>query len=239
MYVTAHAWERALHYYEAALETAGSVKDMLQLAKTYHGLATVYQRMNQPARARQHFEKALALYSIESDLSAVYRVENDVGELLMRLGNLDAAEDHLRKALAGSEELGIDRRGRGYVLANLAELSLKQSEPGRAKEYLAQAQEVGQATGEHIVLANVAMIRGELEERSGSHGTADISFQAAIDLLSRLKMPDRLRDCHIKYAEILEARGSLQAALKHWKAAAKTAPFPDAPSVQAVEDSVG
>lgn len=98
MYVVAHSWAQAVRHYQAAVDAASGIRDLLQLAKTHHGLGTAYQRMMQPAMARQHFDKALALYSIEADSSAVYRVENDLGYLLLREGQLESAEQHLNSA---------------------------------------------------------------------------------------------------------------------------------------------
>src|SRR5258706_12571531 len=111
MYVVAHSWLTAVRYYKAAATAASGVKDLQQMAKMNHGLGRAYQSMQQPGTARQHYDKALNLYSIESDLSAVYRVELDLGDLLLQQGQLDAAEQHLLKALAGSTDLNMDRRG--------------------------------------------------------------------------------------------------------------------------------
>src|SRR5260370_16912195 len=110
MYVVAHSWATAIRYYEAAAAAASGVKDLLQLAKMHHGLGNAYQTMRQPGTARQHYDKALTLYSIESDLSAVYRVEIDLGDLLLQQGQLDAAEQHLLNALPRSTDLNIDRQ---------------------------------------------------------------------------------------------------------------------------------
>ncbi len=221
MYVVAHAWGQAMQYYESAVKSAGAVKDLLQLAKTHHGLGTVYQRMRQPVRARQHFDKALTLYSIESDLSATYRVENDLGELLLRQGQLDSAETHLRTALGGSTELGIDRRGRGYILANLGEISLQKGQTEEAIRYLGEALEIGEVLGEKPVISNAHMLLGRMEEQRGGHLEADQHFDAAIRVLEELVTPDRLRECHMEYAELLDKRGDLAGAARHWKTAAQ------------------
>jgi len=221
MYVSAHSWSQAMRYYEAALEAAGSVKDILQLAKTHHGLGTVYQRMNQPVRASQHFDRALALYSIESDLSAVYRVENDMGELLLREGNLESAEVRLHNALLGSDQLGIDRKVRGYVMGNLAEVSMRKGDRSQAVEYLRQALEAGESTGDEVVIANAHMLRGDLEEANHDRAAADHNFAAAIQILQYLKIPDRLREAQMHVAEVLEARGDMTGAARHWRAAAE------------------
>jgi tetratricopeptide (TPR) repeat protein len=221
MYVTAHSWVTAIRYYEAAAAAAAGVKDLLQLAKMHHGLGRAYQCTLQPATARQHYDKAIMLYSIESDLSAVYRVELDLGDLLLQQGQLDSAEQHLLKALEGSHELNIDRRGRGFILANLGEVHLRRGDMTRAREYLEQALDLAEAIPERIVIANTQVLLGQLEERDGHLALADEHLGAAIRILEPMGMPDRLRDAHVAYAELLEARQDMSAAYQQWKRAAE------------------
>lgn len=221
MYVVANAWAQAIGTYEAAVIAANGVKDLLQLAKMHHGLGVAYQRMQQPAKARQHLDRALALYSIESDLSAVYRVENDLGDLLLHQGHLDSAEEHLRTALIGTTELQIDRRGRGYILIGLGEVNLRRGQLEAARRHLSEAWEAGNAVGERVVLAAVHQLLGELEAQQSNGQLADENFESAIRILEGLEMPDRLRDCHMKYAESLYARGNISSAALHWKSAAE------------------
>lgn len=221
MYVVARSWALAINHYEAAAEAANAVKDLLQLAKMHHGLGVAYTQLQRPTLAREHYEKALALYSIESDLSAVYRVQNDIGNLLMHEGQLDSAEQHFLKALAGAEELHMDRRGRGFVLTNLGEVSLRKGRVSEAREYLQRAAEVGQAVGERLVLAEVHSLLGLLEERMGNREAADDQFHEAIHMLEKLEAANRLRDCHMDYAQLLEDRGDIGTAMRHWRAAAE------------------
>ena len=187
----------------------------------HHGLGLAYHRQHQPTTARQHYDKAITLYSIESDLSAAYRVEIDLGDLLLQQGQLDAAEEHLLKALAGSNELSMDRRGRGYILTNLGEVHLRRGDLSQARDYLEQALEVGDAVGERIVLANAGILLGQLEEQTGNPRLADHHFGNAIRILEELGMPHRLRDAHMEYAEVLEGRHDLVAAVRHWKQGAE------------------
>jgi tetratricopeptide (TPR) repeat protein len=203
------------------VSAAAGVKDLLQLAKMHHGLGFAYRRQQQPATARQHFDKAITLYAIESDSSAVCRVENDLGDLFLQQGQLDSAEEHLLKALAGSNDLKMDRRGRGYILTNLGEVYLRRNDLSPARDYLEQALEVAQGVGERIVLANARVLLGQLEERKGNRRLADDHFGSAIHILEELRMPDRLRDAHMEYAELLDARQDLVAASRHWKQAAE------------------
>ena len=221
MYVVAHSWALAISHYEAAVVVASAVRDLLQVAKMHHGLGVAYMRLQQPAEARQHLDKALALYSMDSDRSAVHRVENDLGHLLLHEGQVDSAEQHLLKALDGADELHMDRRGRGFILSNLGNVKLKQGHLDDARRYLNEAIEAGEAFGERTVLAYVNSLLGELEERLGDTQAADDRFHEALHLLSEIEMPDRLRDCHMEYAQVLEDRGDVAGAARHWKLAAE------------------
>lgn len=221
MYVVSQSWALAVHYYQAGAEAASGVKDLQQLAKMHHGLGLAYRRMRQPATARQHFDKAIALYSLESDLGAIFRVENDLGNMLLGEGQLESAEQHLLKALAGSTEVDLERRGRGHILAGLGEVMLRTGRLAEAEAYLDRALEAGQATGERIVKAEAGMLLAQLEEQKGHRDRADDNFKVAIQVLEALDMPDRLRDAHMAYAELLDARHDVAAASRHWKLAAE------------------
>jgi tetratricopeptide (TPR) repeat protein len=221
MYVVSESWTLAIRYYESALEAASGVKDLLQLAKMHHGLGGAFNQMGDPMTARRHFDRALALYSIENDRTSICRIENDLGNLLLRQGHLDAAEQHLLTALKGSDEHNVDRRGRGHILVGLGEIELRRRHLSEAATKLLQAWESGTATGERIVQAEASVLLGQVEERKGNAALADEHFETAIQILDELRMPDRLRDAHMEYAELLDARQDVIAASHHWKRAAE------------------
>jgi tetratricopeptide (TPR) repeat protein len=140
---------------------------------------------------------------------------------MLHEGLLDSAEQHFLKAMAGAELLSMDRRGRGFILVNLGEVNLRKGKPDLARTYLEQAEEAGAAVGERIVLSLAQGLLGRLEERLGDSRAADDHFAEAIELLTELEMPDRLRDCHMEYAQILDERGDVRGAARHWRAAAQ------------------
>jgi len=222
MHVVRRSWSSAITHYEAAVEAANPVSDLLQLAKIHHGLGIAYERSGQPATARPHLDRALALYSIESDLSGLYRVENDLGDLLLREGHVEAAERHFLKALAGADELNITRRGRGFMLANLGDVCARQGRGDEARLYLNQAVAAGRTFGERTVVADAEMLLGGLDEKVGNHPSADAHYLAAIRSLEEAEMPNRLRDCRVEYAQVLEDRGDLQAAFRQLRLAVAT-----------------
>jgi len=81
--------------------------------------------------------------------------------------------------------------------------------------------EMAEAIPERIVVANARVLLGKLNERLGNAALADDHVEAAIQILEQLAMPDRLRDAHMEYAELLDARGDIASAARHWKLAAE------------------
>lgn len=225
LYVVRHSWSTAVRYYEESVAVAGRIKDLLQMAKMHHGLGGALKRMGQPAEARAHYERALILYSLESEEGAIYRVENDLGDLLLKEGQLESAEIHLRKALAGCDAIQLERRGRGFILLGLGELYFRRNDYASAREYLDEAMNSAAAVGEQIVTAEAHVLFGQLEERLGRTVSSDRHFGDALQILGKLGMTDRVRDCHMEYANTLDARGDLRGAADHWKAAAEAAKF--------------
>jgi tetratricopeptide (TPR) repeat protein len=100
------------------------------------------------------------------------------------------------------------------VVADLTDLA-------RAKSYLAKALAAGRAKREPSVRAEVRMLAGQIEEWCGNSTKADEEFETAIRALEQLHTPELLRDAHMTYAELLEARQNIPAAAHHWKVAAE------------------
>ncbi len=216
-------WTQALESYEHAVEMAGSVRDLQLLARLYDDMSEAHQQLGQPAKALELINQAIRLYAIESDEGGACRAENNLGDILMQQGRLDAAEPHFLKALEVSERLHLDRRGRAYILANLGELYLRRDELGQAQEHLGHAREVATALDERIVVARIDALLGEAAEAAGAPAVADRCFEGALASFATLQVPGRLRRTHMVYAGLLERRRDYRGAAAHWRAAAELA----------------
>ncbi len=91
----------------------------------------------------------------------------------------------------------------------------------KAKSYLAKALAAGQAKDEPSIQAEVRLLVGQAEEWCGNPAKADEEFGTAIRILEQLRAPELLRDAHMAYAGLLEARRDIPAAAHHWKVAAE------------------
>jgi tetratricopeptide (TPR) repeat protein len=222
IHVKNHTYDRAIAYYEEAMQTAGAVRDLPRLGRTYHGLAIAYQERGDIGRAIEFTYKALALYALEHDNALLARGENELGLLLMRQGQMERAEEVFRTALAHFEEAGTER-AKSHVLISLGELQLTTGKIDEGIAIVKEAIDLAKRLDEQLALADGHQLLAQLYERSGRRQPADEQFGIAIGLFQRQGSEDRLAESHATYAEMLEARGDSQGASAHWKKAAKLA----------------
>lgn len=222
IHVKNHTFDRAIAYYEEALQTAGAVRDLPRLGRTYHGLSIAYQERGDVGRAIEFTHKALALYALEDDKALMARGENELGLLLMQEGQASRAEDAFRSALAHLDEAGTER-AKSHVLLSLGELQLNARRYEQGIAVVHEAIELAKQLDERLALGAGHQLLALLHERSGHREVADKEFGVAMRLFQREGLADRLAESHASYADVLEARGDTRAASKHWKEAAKLA----------------
>ena len=219
IHVKNHSFEKAIAYYEDALEVAGSVRDLTRLGRTYHGLSIVYQERGDLERAVEFTHKALALYTLEHDAALLARGENELGLLLMRKGQMGRAEEAFRAALAHIEEAKTEV-AKSHVLLSLGELYAKTGRTHDAVNTVKEAMALAKRLGETLTLVAGHQLMGRIHEESRKTTLADKEFLAAIRLLEAEGLEDRLAESHAAYAEVLDARGDASRAANHWKKAA-------------------
>lgn len=223
MHVARRAWHQGLKAYEDALEAAGPQRDLRQVALMNHNLAIAYQRLGMPSEAIAAAQRSLALYSLDADRSALARLENDLGDILLKQGQLEAAETHLKNALRSFSELGIEARGPNYSLLGLAEISIAKQQPEEARALLEEALSAGERQREALVVGCAHQLRGRLAATLGDHMMCDAEYQAAFDALGDLGQAERLSDCHFEYSDVLTKRGLLADAITHLRLATRLA----------------
>src|SRR6266480_4213486 len=222
IHVKNHTFDKAVAYYEEALALAGGVRDLARLGRTYHGLSIAYQERGDIARAIEFTHKALALYALENDKALLARGENELGLLLMRQGQMGRAEEAFRSALEHLGEAGTER-AMSHVLLSLADLQLQTRRHVDAAVTIRQAINLAERLGETLALSTGHMLMAQSHERMGRHQLADRAFAKAFRLLKGEALRDRLAESHAAYAQVLEARGDVRRAGRHWKLAAEVA----------------
>lgn len=216
--VSSREWERAIECYETAVALGDVVQDLRQLSLVYSGLSLAHQEMGQIGEATRYAQKALTIHETLHDRLSQARSLNNLGWMLVRLGEHASARRHLDRALRIFEEEGVETR-KGDILMSLADLEFAEGNFEPALRTASQALEVATRLGETEVAADAHTTFGRIAAKRGDDAAADSAFSAALRAAEIAGPGPRLTQVHEAYAEVLEARGDLVNANRHLKQA--------------------
>ncbi len=217
-HVSNHEWDKAVKFYEAAIEAAGSFFDLRRLAKMYSGLSIAYQEQGQLDTASRYATRSVAMLDTLRDRVALARAENNLGLIFMARGELSTARQHLDRSLQLSQEADLEV-GRSHVLLSLCELCLQQDNIDQASEFAQEALALAERLHEGANIAQAHVWLGRIADKQGDPERTDHEFAQAIQRLEQLGLHERLLNSHGVYAEILERRGDVARAYVHMKSA--------------------
>jgi tetratricopeptide (TPR) repeat protein/DNA-binding XRE family transcriptional regulator len=211
VHATNQDWQAAIDCYERAIAAGEVVQDLRRLSLMYSGLTLAYGEIGQLGQATYYAQRALTIHEMLNDRLSLARSENNLGNVLIKRGDLAAAEPHLSRALALWEEAGAEV-GRAEVLLSLCDLAIARSRLDDAERFASEARDFAERLSELGTLADSHMWLGRIAGERGEHERVDAEFQAAWGILDALGAPERLSRIHTEYAELLEKRGDLAGA---------------------------
>jgi tetratricopeptide (TPR) repeat protein len=204
-------YARAEQCYQQALQIAGPVLDLTRVARIYHGLGRCCYSQGQARRAIELISRAVALYAVENDLrpapaqDGLSRVENDLGLVFLREGQLDRAEELFWSALRRLQEAGIERQ-QVHMLLCLGEVRQRQERLEEAIPLIEQALELGH----RLVLPNTVAAANrqlaEVHELRQEHDLADQRFHQALAVLDEAGLTSERSTYLATYQRMLDAR---------------------------------
>jgi tetratricopeptide (TPR) repeat protein/DNA-binding XRE family transcriptional regulator len=200
----------ALGSYRQAIDVAGSLLDLARLANIYHGLASGCVRIGNARQALEYFERAVSFSRTVHDVRGVAtpnlaRLENDYGDLLIRTGRWERAEEMIRAALDHFEAIDVEAN-RTYALLSMGDLKRQQGQADEALRWTNEAIEVAGRLSEMVSLAIGYQQLGELWAAQGEHGRFEESFSRAFAILDREDLPERRAEAAARYRRARETR---------------------------------
>jgi tetratricopeptide (TPR) repeat protein len=214
----AYRWSEAIECYEESLAIGEVVHDLQQLSLLYSGMSLAHQELGQINEASQYARKALTIHETLNDRLSQARSLNNLGYMLVRIGEFSAARSHIDRSIRIFEEHKVET-GKALLICSLAEL---ESEEGRLETSLLTAKralDLAARLNEHASEAEAHRLRGIVFAKQGRHDDADSAFASAVVAAENAGGGPRLVQLHENYAELLEARGDLVGANRHLKQA--------------------
>ena len=208
---------KARAYFDEALQAAGNVRDLGQMARIYHGLGLCYYGVGDLGRAIDLVLKAETLYEAQVRVSGappnveLPRVENDLGLLFKEQGDLSRAESRIESAISRLVALGADRM-RGNALLSLAEVRERQDRFDEGVSLVKEAIELAQRFNEPRTLATAYKQLGELHAALGKYDLAVPEFQRALAILEEEGLEQRRVECQQAYERAMARRHQADAA---------------------------
>jgi tetratricopeptide (TPR) repeat protein len=203
----------ALGSYREAIDVAGgSVLNLARLANIYHGLASGYLRIGSFREALDYFERAVAFSRSAHEVRGVVtanlaRLENDYGDLLIRHGRWERAEEMIRAALDHFAATGVEA-GRAYALLSMGDLLHRQGRREEAFRWTGDAADLAERQCETVSLALAYQQLGELWAAEGDEDRFEASFSRAFEILERARMPERRAEALARYRTTRELCGA-------------------------------
>jgi tetratricopeptide (TPR) repeat protein/DNA-binding XRE family transcriptional regulator len=242
-YWALHDNEHAMATYKTALELLGEVNSIEKQAAIFWDATTKLGDRGVYMQANALAAKALSLYEALDNIRLVTLMENKYGDILLDMGDFQAAEGYLVRSLELADSLNSEVE-KSTVLTNLARVSLKRDNTAEATERVEQAIALareavkagkgeGEADGEknhaqRRVRANMALARalalaGEVATRGKDQKKVDSHFSEAVKIIEAGEGGEESSDIYQRYAHVLANRGQHEQASKFYERAYKAA----------------
>jgi tetratricopeptide (TPR) repeat protein len=206
-----------LNQYLAAAEALEQARDTMERhevneprlrARILVALGTVYRRLNRTAKALQTYASALDLASASSELRVAAQGYMGVAVSLYDAGELDAAINNYRRALALFERVE-DRSFELSVMHSLATIHFERGATADARELAERSGALARTSGDTRVEAAAQVVLARI---SLGEGDADVALELA-------KTAERtLSDDRVQRADALRVVGAANDALKAFAA---------------------
>ena len=152
---------------------------------TYLGFMAFYK--NDFKDAQRYYLEALEMYEETKEMSRIASVCISLGELFLKLDNLEDAGFYLNRAIGISKNIDIAWiRGRANYF--YADLCLKNNEISKGEEYLETARGIFKESKDDFGLAKMLCHQSEFEYQVGKKDDSKKSFSKARDIAKKLNV---------------------------------------------------
>lgn len=151
----------------------------------HYKLGCVLQQLDEYDIARDHQNKALAIYTALEDAAGINEIIAQLGDIEVRQGNFAKARQHLEQSLALAEQRG-DQKRIAYDLMTLGNLEGFEEQQQRALEIRQRSYQLMREVGDPIDIARALNNLAISHDIQGNKSYALELHQQALDIRRRL-----------------------------------------------------
>lgn len=177
-------FERAIAIHDSCIHLAEAIHDTVQIVIALNNQGTNYRRLSANKEASDCHFRALQLCDAYSDTTSFIAKKNRVrslnglGNIMMSLGNYEAAEKAFRSALAGEAKLN-SATGQAINLANLGSIKNHLHQVDSARIYYSKSMEKNREDNNRIGISLCYTYLGSMDKDAGHITNALDNFRNA------------------------------------------------------------
>lgn len=202
IYHTTERYEESIKRFKKSIRILGEVNDPFT-SWPMNNMASSMEMLGWYDSAEIYYKKSLELKEINGDVYGASYTYSDLGEMYVKIGEINKAETYLEKALELKLQVeGMSKETIGQALIRLGEIQLLQgkSVEARSNFELALSNALESKSIETIMQSydNLSKVYNELGDYKKAYNSLR-SFTTLQDSLSRIKSSEELAEMQTKY----------------------------------------
>ncbi len=210
--------EDAISHVDEALSFYQELEDKFWMGRCCNAMAIIHVLLGDNHRAVEAFSAAAALFDELGEPSYELAVRNNLGQLLVRMGQWDDAESNLKESIRIARRMHATARLL-HPLENMGRLFCTKGEDDRAGDYWRQLLDISKETGywDSEIVARCGL--GTCLLKQGKLAEARAELARAREFLSSEEWTESHEDAEMLAAQIADAEGDLGQAVEILEAA--------------------
>ena len=194
-YFYRNEYEKALAYFNSALEIANLINDTELISECMSEIGIVYKNQGDYDQALNYYNQALELAKQSTDTSWIAVCQINIGNIFKEKGFLIIAQKYYTDALVIMETLGQNRRI-SACYQNIGEIYGKQLDYQKALSYFAKALDLAKTTNDKVREISVYLNIGEINIKTGQYNEARSFLEKAIQLYDETGYQHERDNCY-------------------------------------------
>ncbi len=178
----------AMAAFRRSMELAQQTVDDIGLGMALYGIGRVYSSLIDHQQAIKYKKEALEVIERTGDVDNIARICIGLGTSLAEVHNYsEAVKYHERAVEMGRTSGNLELQG--YALRNAVVVYVEMDELEQAQEYINQASKIFEKLGNHVLMADMHLMRGYIYNKKMEWEWAKVEFADALETIRRQDAP--------------------------------------------------